>query len=399
MFEFNWLAAGQDSQKVVLRIHSRHGWLGRKVLTCGGQTVFRRGWFAGVETRFSIPGDGRAFRLRLIPVAGSTDWRPALFANGVELPETTGNAPPRIVPAPATLSVPVGLTYLLMLLVVVMSPQASKILGALYLHLDDRKLVLTVTDPSAPAGALAIEQTQLGPAVQGQPHSVQLEAVGGTPPYTWTPSEKHWPKGLSLDEDTGELTCTPVNPHDYAALVMLSDSTKPEGQTVGCRVTIAVRPATPPGPDWPRITTLSLSPATLGEPYEYSISFAGGLPPYAWSTVGKKRLPDGLTLDKDGGRIHGTPEAVGNFPLTIRVIDDSYVASRDIVPWIIPLVVTAVGLLGFVNMRKRGVLLYGLLIVLQAGCALAALLPISITALGLQIVLWLVGAAHLGRMQ
>jgi hypothetical protein len=47
------------------------------------------------------------------------------------LPETTGTAPPHIVPPPKSLALPVGLTYLLMAIVVVMLPQTATILDAL----------------------------------------------------------------------------------------------------------------------------------------------------------------------------------------------------------------------------------------------------------------------------
>ncbi len=407
VFAFKWLLSGETPREVSLCIHGLQGWFGRKVLTCDGETIVRRGWFEGIETRFTIPGDLRQFRLQMVPISDSADWRPALFADGLEVPETTGNAPPRIVRPPASLYVPVGLTYLLMFLAVVMSPQASKILDALYLHFDDRKAVLTVTDPRGSVGKLSFERAQLPPAAQGQPYSAQLKAVGGTPPYRWKPEKKQWPKGLSLDEKTGDLSCTPAYPRDYAATVLLSDSSKSkeesdssksEEESVACPIAWVVRPAVPPGQDWPTIITMSLPSATVGEPYDCQMEFERGKPPHRWKTVGKKRLPKGLKLDRHTGRIHGTPEEAGYYALTLRVIDDHYAASRDIVPWILPILATAVCLLGFVSMRKWGVLLYAVLIVLQVGCAVVAVLPISIIALGLQIFLWLVGAAHLGKM-
>jgi hypothetical protein len=52
MFEFKWHVPGPTPSEVCLCLHSRSGWLARKVLTCDGQTIFRRGWFAGADARF-----------------------------------------------------------------------------------------------------------------------------------------------------------------------------------------------------------------------------------------------------------------------------------------------------------------------------------------------------------
>lgn len=314
MFEFKWHVPGPTPSEVCLRIHRRSGWLARKVLTCDGQTIFRRGWFAGVEARFAAPGGGSILDLRMVRVPNSADWRPALFARGVELPETTGTAPPHIVPPPKSLALPVGLTYLLMAILVVMLPQTATILDALYLRADTCKTVLTVAD---------------SPAVEFVP----------------------------------------------------------------------VAPAEPPTTDQLRIMTPALPPATLGGPYDFTLGVTGGRPPYTWKVLGKRGLPAGFALDAEGGRIHGTPQKAGQFPLTLRVIDDTYAASRDILRWIIPFVVTTVCLLGFLAMRRWSVYGYGLLIVSQAAGAFALALPVSLAALGLQVVLWLLGAAHLGKMR
>ncbi|WP_279165460.1 putative Ig domain-containing protein [Thermus scotoductus] len=66
-----------------------------------------------------------------------------------------------------------------------------------------------------------------------------------------------------------------------------------------------------------RLTSTSLPPAYLGEPYQALFSAEGGLRPYAFSLEG--RLPQGLTFQ--GGRITGTPREKGQFPLTLTVED------------------------------------------------------------------------------
>ena len=317
MFEFKWQVPGPPPRHVNLRIHSRSGWLGRKVLTCDGQTVFRRSLFEGVEARFTPPGGGPPLHLRMVQVPGSADWRPVLLAQGTELPEISGTAPPRIVPPPKSLAAPVGLTFLAMAIAVVMLPQLATILNAMNQRTNTRKTVLIVAD---------------------------------------SPSD-------------------PVDP---------GSSTEPSAADTMNRI---------------RITTPELPPATLGQPYEFTLVANGGQPPYTWRVLGRHGLPTGLVLDADEGRIHGVPQHAGQFEITLRAIDDSYTASRDIGRWIIPFVVSTVCLLGFLAMRRWSVYVYGLALVVQAAGLSLLAWPISMTALGVQGLLWLLGAAHLGRMR
>lgn len=396
MFEFKWPVPGSAPSEVTLRIYGGSGWLARKVLTCDSQTIFRRGWLAGIETRFTAAGAGRALHLRAVQVPGSHDWRPALFADGTELPEMTGTAPPRIVPPPKSLALPVGLTYLMMAIVAAMLPQTSTILDAFNIRRDDRKAVLTVSDPQADAPALSVDTSPLVPATAGRPYTATLKPIGGTPPYTWARVRDGWPRSWNLDATTGAFTGKATAAHDLIARVKLSDAA---GATVECPIALVVQHAKPPSGNWPLITTVLLPPATLGQPYEFTIERMGGQPPLFWKIVGKRRLPEGLKLDPDSGVIKGTPEKAGLFPVTIRVVDDQYASSRDIGRWIAPFVVTAICLLGFLSMRKWSVYLYAALIVVQVAGALALSWPVSHTALGLQAILWMVGVAHLGKMR
>ncbi len=132
MFQFKWQTPAPTPQEIVLEIHSRSGWFGRKILKVGDTTIFRRGHFQGIEQRFRAPGSGEVLSLRMIRIADTPNWRPALFRGDGELPERTGTHPPQLAERPKVLSVTVGITYLFMLMAAVMLPSIVRILGALY---------------------------------------------------------------------------------------------------------------------------------------------------------------------------------------------------------------------------------------------------------------------------
>ncbi|HEU68769.1 MAG TPA: T9SS type A sorting domain-containing protein [Candidatus Acetothermia bacterium] len=76
------------------------------------------------------------------------------------------------------------------------------------------------------------------------------------------------------------------------------------------------------------ITTTELPAGERGLPYTALLKAAGGAAPYTWSATG---LPDGLVLDRNAGRIHGTPRVGGRFTVRVTVTDqDGASVSRDL---------------------------------------------------------------------
>jgi len=396
MYEFKWHVPRPSSVEGTLCLHAGSGWLARKRLTCDGQTIYQRGYFTGIETRFA-PHPGRPeLHLRIVPVANSTDWRPALFAGDAEIPEATGTAPPRIVPPPQSLAIPVGLTYLLMAIAAAMLPQTTTILDAAYLHYDDRRIVLQVRDPNADEQALAVDTTDIASATVGQRYTTTFRATGGTPPYRWARAMTAWPHGWELDPATGTLAGTPADAHDLLFRVTLTDAAK---QRVEWPVALVVDPATPPVGTRPVIRTQALLPATVGQAYEVTFEHTGGKTPLTWKTLGKRKPPAGIKLDAGSGVVSGTPEEAGLFPLTVRVYDDAYHCGDDIQRWVAPFLVPAGCLLGFLAMRRWSVWTYAVLIAAQLGGNALGILPVAPVALGMQLVLWLVGLVHISKMR
>ena len=68
-----------------------------------------------------------------------------------------------------------------------------------------------------------ITSTELPPAELNTPYTATLEAVGGTPPYTWSIASGSLPPGLSLSSD-GTITGTPTETGTFTFSLKIVDS-------------------------------------------------------------------------------------------------------------------------------------------------------------------------------
>lgn len=73
-------------------------------------------------------------------------------------------------------------------------------------------------------GTLEILNEGLPMGFENEPYYADLEAWGGTPPYTWSIHSGSLPPGLSLNPSTGEITGTPTQTGYWTVCIRLTDS-------------------------------------------------------------------------------------------------------------------------------------------------------------------------------
>jgi hypothetical protein len=174
-------------------------------------------------------------------------------------------------------------------------------------------LNLTVAPP---AGTLTMTTTSLPNGTVGVPYSRPVQATGGNGTFTWSISAGTLPPNLALDPTTGVISGTPTAPGTFPFTVRVSDT---GGQSATQSLSITIT-AIPPPPTPPDITTTTLPPGTVNQPYNQPVVLTGGTGALTWSIVAGA-LPAGLTLNPTNGAISGTPTVAGTSSFTVRVQD------------------------------------------------------------------------------
>ncbi|MCW0217246.1 MAG: putative Ig domain-containing protein [Prosthecobacter sp.] len=143
----------------------------------------------------------------------------------------------------------------------------------------------------------------------GTSYSVNLEAAGGTTPYTWTLSSGTLPSGLQLTE-AGVLSGLPTDNGTSTFTVQVEDS---NGFKDTAEFTVTMSDLS--------ILTNILPTAVKGVAFDFSLQGTGGSSPYTW-TVNTGTLPSGIQLSSNGV-FSGTPTVAGNSTFTVRLSDDA----------------------------------------------------------------------------
>jgi hypothetical protein len=164
------------------------------------------------------------------------------------------------------------------------------------------------------------------PAV-GQPFTYQISALGSPTSFT----AANLPKGLTLDEKSGQITGTPTDPG--VSTVALS-ATNAAGST-STTLTLTIAAPTPP---YPGITSAKTADATTGAAFSYQIAATNNPTHYfAWTQSDKgteppvSSLPPGITYDSKSGLISGTPTKAGAYTIQIAAMNDAGVSPASFV--------------------------------------------------------------------
>jgi len=165
---------------------------------------------------------------------------------------------------------------------------------------------LTIATPSA-----------LPFAVITQPYTEILEAVGGTPPYSWS-IPTGLPPGLVLDSVTGEISGVPTEENFFTFEVSVSDASTPPQSSAGS-FDLTVR-------GLPAFVTMNFPDGAQGVAYTRAIFLSGGRDPYTLQLIAGG-LPDGLELTPPTPAISfdltGVPNELGEFGFTLELTDSS----------------------------------------------------------------------------
>ena len=170
--------------------------------------------------------------------------------------------------------------------------------------------VLTITTGSLPAGILLV------------PYNTFVNALGATPPLTWTVISGSLPAGLTFlstsTSTSAQITGTPTILQTSNFSVQVSDTS---GATVTQALSITINKPPPLS-----VATGSLLSGTVGMAYSQTLTASSGVQPYTWSlTAGT--LPVGLALASNGV-ISGTPAATGTSEFTVQVVDSTKPAAQ-----------------------------------------------------------------------
>ncbi len=166
---------------------------------------------------------------------------------------------------------------------------------------------LSVATDALPNGIVG---TDYGPA--------EIQAAGGTGPYSFSVSAGALPEGLNLNVDTGAIDGAPTKAGTATFTVEISDAndlTLTKALSIGIAPGPAVQiPSTPLA-----VVTTELPDGTVGLTYRRALKASGSGGGYRWSLTDGV-LPAGLDLSRDGV-LSGKPTESGTFSFTVSVND------------------------------------------------------------------------------
>ena len=175
--------------------------------------------------------------------------------------------------------------------------------------------VLSITTGLLPAGSVSAT------------YNTTLIESGGVGPFTWSIVSGSLPSGLSFNTSTGAITGTPAPGTgstagtSYPLTFKVVDSGNPQQtQTVALSLIIYIGPVIQ--------TTSPINTAFVGQGYSFTITAAGGAPPYSWTYT---NLPPWLLVTPSTNLtsiISGTPlTAAAPTSFAVKITDNNSVSN------------------------------------------------------------------------
>ena len=186
-------------------------------------------------------------------------------------------------------------------------------------------LALDIADASPPSGVVGVPYS----------YTFSLSPGSGSAGASWSVSSGALPPGLSLSSNdrTATVYGTPTQAGAFSFYLKVRDAPGPWVCCTEEEFTIAIDPGLDiaAGPDLPS--------GSVGATYGYQLATAGGTAS-SW-TITSGSLPTGMALTS-GGAITGTPMQAALSKVTVRAVDGSRSASKQLTLRVMePVVVTA----------------------------------------------------------
>lgn len=182
---------------------------------------------------------------------------------------------------------------------------------------------VTITLIPAPPGCptLSITTTGVPSGEVGQPYSFTFQATGGQGTQSWSLASGALPTGLTLNAG-GVLSGTPTEAGTFPLQVRVQDQCTPTAQFDVRNFDLVIEPAPEVCDQLTLTRPITMPDATNNQPYAFTFTASGGVPPYAFAIdANPDTLPGGLNLFSNG-LVSGVPnDEPGLYTFDVIVTD------------------------------------------------------------------------------
>jgi glucose/arabinose dehydrogenase len=170
-----------------------------------------------------------------------------------------------------------------------------------------RPFTIRVADP------VTLAPASLTAAIQNQPYTQPLAALGGAGPFVWTINSGALPPGFTLSTSSGHITGTCSAVGNWTFVVDATDADARSGQLAYTLQVIEEL----------RLVTAALPDGNQSQWYAFSLAAAGGVAPYTWAANASTPLPPGLSLGSSNGTLYGMPTGASATRLDFDIQDSA----------------------------------------------------------------------------